>query len=94
VSLNSSCLERIADAAIYSHAHEEDIPGTVNLRAIGKTTPQTFAKLRNSQLIHALEGDDTAYGQALFPVPAEDPNDPLQASVHKGRMLERSPNPM
>lgn len=24
------------------------------------------------------EGDDTAYGQALFPVPAEDPNDPLQ----------------
>ena len=26
------------------------------------------------------EGDDSAYGQALFPVPAEDPNDPLQAS--------------
>jgi len=24
----------------------------------------------------AAEGDDTAYGQALFPVPAEDPNDP------------------
>lgn len=24
------------------------------------------------------EGDDTAYGQALFPVPADDPNDPLQ----------------
>jgi hypothetical protein len=24
------------------------------------------------------EGDDTAYGQALYPVPAEDPNDPLQ----------------
>jgi hypothetical protein len=24
------------------------------------------------------EGDDTAYGQALFPIPAEDPNDPLQ----------------
>lgn len=24
------------------------------------------------------EGDDTALGQALFPVPAEDPNDPLQ----------------
>lgn len=23
-----------------------------------------------------VEGDDTAYGQALFPVPAEDPNDP------------------
>jgi hypothetical protein len=26
------------------------------------------------------EGDDTAYGQALFPIPAEDPNDPLQVS--------------
>lgn len=25
-----------------------------------------------------IAGDDTAYGQALFPVPAEDPNDPLQ----------------
>jgi hypothetical protein len=24
----------------------------------------------------AVDGDDTAYGQALFPVPAEDPNDP------------------
>ncbi|KAL9108348.1 MAG: hypothetical protein Q9227_006808 [Pyrenula ochraceoflavens] len=24
------------------------------------------------------QGDDTGYGQALFPVPAEDPNDPLQ----------------
>ncbi|KKY30508.1 putative serine threonine kinase 16 [Diaporthe ampelina] len=42
----------------HSHAREEDIPGTVNLRAA--------------------EGDDTGYGQALFPVPAEDPNDPLQ----------------
>lgn len=41
-----------------SHAHEGDIPGTVDLRAV--------------------EGDDTAYGQALYPVPAEDPNDPLQ----------------
>lgn len=25
-----------------------------------------------------LEGDDTYLGQALYPVPAEDPNDPLQ----------------
>jgi hypothetical protein len=24
----------------------------------------------------AAEGDDTGYGQALFPVPANDPNDP------------------
>lgn len=42
----------------HSHAHEGDIPGTVDLSAA--------------------EGDDTAYGQALYPVPAEDPNDPLQ----------------
>ncbi|KAK4555032.1 hypothetical protein LTR86_007798 [Recurvomyces mirabilis] len=44
---------------VHSHAHESDIPGTVDLRAA--------------------EGDDTAYGQALFPVPAEDPNDPNSA---------------
>jgi hypothetical protein len=43
---------------ILSHAHEGEIPGTVDLSAV--------------------EGDDTAYGQALYPVPAEDPNDPLQ----------------
>ncbi|GES57480.1 putative MFS transporter [Aspergillus terreus] len=42
----------------HSHAHEGDIPGTVDLTAA--------------------EGDDTAYGQALYPVPSEDPNDPLQ----------------
>ncbi|KAJ5965334.1 MFS transporter [Penicillium waksmanii] len=42
----------------HSHAHEGEIPGTVDLSAV--------------------EGDDTAYGQALYPVPAEDPNDPLQ----------------
>ncbi|KAB5583232.1 major facilitator superfamily domain-containing protein, partial [Coniochaeta sp. 2T2.1] len=47
----------------HSHAHEEDIPGTVNLKA--------------------LDGDDTAYGQALFPVPAADPNDPLQWAKSK-----------
>ncbi|OCL05550.1 MFS general substrate transporter [Glonium stellatum] len=52
---------------IHSHAHEEDIPGTVNLRAT--------------------EGDDTAYGQALFPVPAEDPNDPLQWSPIKKTLI-------
>ncbi|KXT00725.1 hypothetical protein AC578_8275 [Pseudocercospora eumusae] len=28
--------------------------------------------------LRAAEGDDTAFGQALFPVPASDPNDPLQ----------------
>ncbi|KAI1151791.1 putative MFS transporter [Nemania diffusa] len=51
----------------HSHAHEEDIPGTVNL--------------------NAAEGDDTGYGQALFPVPAEDPNDPLQWSNFKKTMI-------
>ena len=48
---------------IHSHAHEEALPGTVNLQAA--------------------EGDDTGYGQALFPVPAEDPNDPLQWATYK-----------
>lgn len=28
--------------------------------------------------MRAVEGDDTGYGQALYPVPADDPNDPLQ----------------
>ncbi|KAI1496238.1 putative MFS transporter [Biscogniauxia marginata] len=52
---------------VHSHAHEEGIPGTVNVRAA--------------------EGDDTGYGQALFPVPAEDPNDPLQWSKFKKIMI-------
>ncbi|KAI0172602.1 MFS general substrate transporter [Hypoxylon sp. FL1284] len=43
---------------VRSHAHEGDIPGTVN--------------------VQTSEGDDAYHGQALFPVPAEDPNDPLQ----------------
>ncbi|KAI1379889.1 MFS general substrate transporter [Hypoxylon crocopeplum] len=50
-----------------SHAHEEDVPGTVNVQAV--------------------EGDDTGYGQALFPVPANDPNDPLQWSRPKKIMI-------
>jgi hypothetical protein len=28
--------------------------------------------------LQVTEGDDSAYGQALFPVPSDDPNDPLQ----------------
>lgn len=51
----------------HSHAHEEGVPGTVNLQAV--------------------EGDDTGYGQALFPVPAEDPNDPLQWSNTKKSLI-------
>lgn len=50
-----------------SHAHEEDLPGTVNLNAV--------------------EGDDVVYGQAFFPVPSEDPNDPLQWSPFKKIMI-------
>jgi len=48
---------------IHSHAHEEGIPGTVNLKAV--------------------EGDDTYLGQALFPVPSTDPNDPLNWPQYK-----------
>ncbi|KAI0410405.1 putative MFS transporter [Xylaria grammica] len=52
---------------VHSHAHEGDIPGTVNVQVV--------------------EGDDTGYGQALFPVPAEDPNDPLQWPQSKKIMI-------
>lgn len=52
---------------IHSHAHETDIPGTVDL--------------------NAKEGDDTGYGQALFPVPSLDPNDPLQWPNWKKTMI-------
>jgi hypothetical protein len=48
---------------VHSHAHEEGVPGTVNLRAV--------------------EGDDTYLGQALFPVPSNDPNDPLNWPKYK-----------
>ncbi|KAH6645078.1 putative MFS transporter [Truncatella angustata] len=37
--------------------------------------------------LRAAEGDDTALGQALFPVPAEDPNDPLQWSSSKKTII-------
>ncbi|KAI1341746.1 putative MFS transporter [Xylariaceae sp. FL0016] len=57
-----------ASHLVHSHAHEEDIPGTVNLQVI--------------------EGDDSALGQALFPVPnPNDPNDPLQWSNFKKTMI-------
>lgn len=52
---------------VHSHAHEENIPGTVNLRVE--------------------QGDDSGYGQALFPVPSENPNDPLQWSEFKKTMI-------
>ncbi|KAK4178993.1 major facilitator superfamily domain-containing protein [Triangularia setosa] len=51
----------------HSHAHEESIPGTVNLAA--------------------KEGEETHYGQALFPVPSADPNDPLQWTKFKKHMI-------
>ncbi|KAK3937817.1 MFS general substrate transporter [Diplogelasinospora grovesii] len=52
---------------VHSHAHEESVPGTVNLRA--------------------REGEETHYGQALFPVPSADPNDPLQWPKFKKHMI-------
>ncbi|KAK5662404.1 hypothetical protein OQA88_8314 [Cercophora sp. LCS_1] len=52
---------------VHSHAHEEDVPGTVNL--------------------NAREGEETHYGQALFPVPSSDPNDPLQWPALKKHMI-------
>ncbi|KXX79836.1 Protein HOL1 [Madurella mycetomatis] len=52
---------------VHSHAREEGVPGTVNLKA--------------------REGEETHYGQALFPVPSADPNDPLQWSKFKKHMI-------
>ncbi|PGH15228.1 hypothetical protein AJ79_02593 [Helicocarpus griseus UAMH5409] len=52
-----SAIQNIRRSA-HSRAHEEDVPGTVNLQSE--------------------ESLSATYGQALYPVPAEDPNDPLQ----------------
>lgn len=59
--------ENSADTRRDSHAHEEGVPGTVNLQA--------------------KEGEETHYGQALFPVPSSDPNDPLQWPKFKKHMI-------
>ncbi len=51
------------------------------LRFIPQTKPPSHAKegeIPGTVDLRVVEGDDTGYGQALFPVPAEDPNDPLQ----------------
>ena len=69
-----------------SHAHEEAIPGTVNLLAQGMLFSSPKAST-SSSLTLATEGDDTGYGQALFPVPADDPNDPLQWPNYKKTMI-------
>ncbi|KAK3900582.1 major facilitator superfamily domain-containing protein [Staphylotrichum tortipilum] len=37
--------------------------------------------------LNAKEGDDTGYGQALYPVPADDPNDPLQWSNTRKNLI-------
>ncbi|GAB1318281.1 Major facilitator superfamily (MFS) profile domain-containing protein [Madurella fahalii] len=37
--------------------------------------------------LQAREGEETHYGQALFPVPSADPNDPLQWSKFKKHMI-------
>ncbi|KAK0724843.1 major facilitator superfamily domain-containing protein [Lasiosphaeris hirsuta] len=37
--------------------------------------------------LQVAEGDDSAYGQALYPVPAEDPNDPLQWSPSRKMLI-------
>lgn len=39
-----------------------------------------------------IEGDDVFYGQALFPVPAEDPNDPLQVCFHIANKQNKAKN--
>jgi hypothetical protein len=60
---------------VHSHAKEGDVPGTVDLNAKGELRPFLNAQQPANR---QPEGDDTGYGQALYPVPADDPNDPLQ----------------
>ncbi|KAJ4285992.1 hypothetical protein N0V88_008179 [Collariella sp. IMI 366227] len=58
--------------------------------AIGRRLAQSHAKegdIPGTVNLNAKEGDDTGYGQALFPVPAEDPNDPLQWSTARKNMI-------
>lgn len=56
----------------------------MNLKAAGEKGRRLislyffFKQRRNVNRRLRIEGDDTAYGQAIFPVPAADPNDPLQ----------------
>lgn len=56
---------------------------TEQTRTTGRHLAHSHAKegdIPGTVNLQAAEGDDTAYGQALFPVPANDPNDPLQWS--------------
>ncbi|KAK4150455.1 major facilitator superfamily domain-containing protein [Chaetomidium leptoderma] len=57
----------------------------------GKHLVQSHAKegdVPGTVDLNVKEGDDTGYGQALYPVPADDPNDPLQwSNTRKGLIL-------
>ncbi|EJT99330.1 MFS transporter [Dacryopinax primogenitus] len=66
----------------YHHHHEEHPRHLARSHAHEGDIPGTV-------YMKAEEGDDTkgSYGQALFPVPAEDPNDPLQWPNYKKTMI-------
>lgn len=71
---------------VHSHAREGDIPGTVDLSVAGE---HRFHPVWPHDIgtDDGVEGDDSAYGQALYPVPAEDPNDPLQWSLARKTLI-------
>ncbi|KAL2865880.1 major facilitator superfamily domain-containing protein [Aspergillus lucknowensis] len=56
---------------IHSYGREGDIPGTVDLSLVEGDDPVTGAGAG------AGAGANSSYGQALYPVPTDDPNDPL-----------------
>ena len=58
---------------IDSHAHEEDVPGTVNLKA-AEGDDTAYGQVCTAQRPGIAKTNKPS--QALFPVPALDPNDP------------------
>jgi len=56
---------------VRSHAHEQGLPGTVNMQAQGEALRPAWDVLKTNSIS---AGDDTGYGLALYPVPADDPN--------------------
>jgi hypothetical protein len=49
-------------------------------RVANNTRSHAHEEIPGTVDLRAKEGEETHYGQALFPVPSADPNDPLQVS--------------
>ena len=70
-------METAADVktTVVSPAYADVVPGTVYLSPdrIPPSHPSTRIYRRNQ----SIENDVTVFGQAIYPVPSSDPNDPL-----------------